>query len=142
MAYKPGISLIAPPPGDVRQALPDTEAARAAGDHERGDRVRAVGGNDRQRRAHDHRLRALGPPDPGVDHLAGPAGHRVRGVQPLMLLLLFCAGGAELGTAHHTHRVRFVGAPMPLHAAQAPEPLPTDELERQCMGGQCAGCCV
>ncbi len=61
------------PAGDVREAVQDTEAAVAAGDHELCAGFRAVGGRDRQCRCLHRRLHAVGAPHPRLGHMAIPA---------------------------------------------------------------------
>lgn len=60
------------PEGDVRQALQDTAAAAAAGDHELCAGIWAVGGRHRERHRVHRRLHAVGAPHPRLGHLALP----------------------------------------------------------------------
>ncbi len=69
--------------GDVRQALQDTEAAAAAGDHERCAGVWAVDGSHRQRPGVHSWVHAVGSPHPWLGDLANHACRRLHCVQYL-----------------------------------------------------------
>ena len=72
--------------GDVWQALQDTEAAAAAGDHEFRAGIWAVDGGNWQRPGVHSRLHAVGAPHPRMGHLAHNACCRLHRVQHLICL--------------------------------------------------------